>query len=116
MHHGRLDLDASIPVFRELARQFGVKLGKRENGLFGRDFGSGHPEKMAAPTSNVLWRLRHNTAWAWRGRSGGPESCVCSIKQAAREEADHGGILRRSSNEFQMRLANAVRRPEIFGA
>ena len=27
--------DASVPVFRELSRQFGVKLGKREDGLLG---------------------------------------------------------------------------------
>jgi hypothetical protein len=47
--------------------------------------------------------------WGWRGRSGGPESCVYSIKQAAREEADHGGILHRPPNEFQMRLACAAR-------
>jgi hypothetical protein len=32
------------------------------NGLRGFDIGSGHPEKMAAKPSNVLWRLRHNTA------------------------------------------------------
>jgi len=38
-----------------------------------------------------------------------PESCVYSIKQAAREEADHGGILHRPPNEFQMRLAGAAR-------
>jgi hypothetical protein len=62
LHHGRFDLDASIPVFRKLARQFGVKLGKREDGLLRFDFGSGHPGKVSEERSNFFWRLRHNIA------------------------------------------------------
>jgi hypothetical protein len=42
LHHRRFDFDARVPVFRELARQFGVKLSKRKNGLFRFDFGVGH--------------------------------------------------------------------------
>jgi hypothetical protein len=42
LHYGRLDLDASVPAFRELPRQFGVKLGQREDGLIRCDFCSGH--------------------------------------------------------------------------
>ena len=61
LHHGRFDLDASVPVLRELARQFGMKLGQRENGLFRFDFGVGHPAKIGRDRSNYLWRLRHNT-------------------------------------------------------
>jgi hypothetical protein len=54
LHHRRLYLDASVPVFRELARQFGVKLGKREDGLLGCYFGSGHPAKIGVDRSKSL--------------------------------------------------------------
>jgi hypothetical protein len=46
LHHGRFDLDASVPAFRELPRQFGVKLGKREDGSLGCDFGSRREAKI----------------------------------------------------------------------
>jgi hypothetical protein len=45
LHHGLFDFDASVPVFRDFAGEFGVKLGKREDCLFGSDFGSGLPPK-----------------------------------------------------------------------
>jgi hypothetical protein len=48
LHHGRSDFDASVPVFQEFPRQFGVKLGKRENGLFRFDFGAGRLKDGAA--------------------------------------------------------------------
>jgi hypothetical protein len=67
LHHGCLDLDASVPVFRKLPRQFGVKQGKREDCLFRCDFGSRHtchplsgdapPRSDKIPASlRTIWR------------------------------------------------------------
>jgi hypothetical protein len=62
LQHGGFQPDALALVLKEIPGQLGVKLRQGVDGLLGFDVGSGHPEKMAAPPSNVLWRLRHNTA------------------------------------------------------
>jgi hypothetical protein len=60
LHHGRLDLDASVPAFRELPRQFGVKLGQGEHCLLGCYFGSGHREAMVSFVNGMASRFSPN--------------------------------------------------------